>query len=90
MAARYGGEEFLILLEGAETSEAVQTADRIRNVIESIETDHNGQKIKFTISIGVAQIKAMYKAKKTGRNRTVAAENISPKVVPYRDSQQEK
>jgi len=105
MAARYGGEEFLILLEGAETSEAVLTAERIRNVIESIETDYNGQKIRFTISLGVAQIsspeqnvddlvgladEAMYKAKKTGRNRTVAAENISPKVVSYRDSSQEK
>jgi diguanylate cyclase (GGDEF)-like protein len=105
MAARYGGEEFLILLEGTETSEAVLTAERIRNVIESIETDYNEQKIRFTISIGVSQIsspeqnvddlvvladEAMYKAKESGRNRTVAAEKISPKVVPYQDKPQNK
>lgn len=100
MAARYGGEEFLILLEGTESNDAVTTAERIRSVIENSETDYNGKKIKFTISIGVAQIsspeqdvddlvqladEAMYKAKESGRNRTVAAEKISPKVVPYRD-----
>lgn len=102
MAARYGGEEFLILLEGSETDEAMQTAQRIRSVIENSETDYEGEKIKFTISIGIAQIsspeqsvddlvrladEAMYKAKKAGRNRTVAAEVISPKVIPYRGKQ---
>jgi diguanylate cyclase (GGDEF)-like protein len=102
MAARYGGEEFLILLEDSESDEAVQTAQRIRSVIENSETNYEGEKIKFTISIGVAQIssteqsvddlvrladEAMYKAKEAGRNRTVAAEEISPKVIPYRDKQ---
>ena len=104
MAARYGGEEFLILLEGTETNDAVTTAERIRSVIENSETEHNGKRIKFTISIGVAQVsspdqdvddlvqladEAMYKAKQAGRNRTVAAEKISPKVVQYRDRQSE-
>lgn len=102
MAARYGGEEFLILLEGSESSEAMQTAERIRSVIENIEIDYNGEKIKFTISVGVAQIsntgqtvddliqladKALYKSKDEGRNRITAAENISPKVIHYKDRQ---
>ena len=92
-AGRYGGEEFLIILDGTREREAQQTAERIRKAVEESEVAVEGKTIKVSISIGVATIsntidteagliseadKALYDAKKAGRNRVVLS---TPKVV---------
>ena len=82
--ARYGGEEFLILLPDTPYERAKEVAQKLRKKVEEsfVET-HNGKKVRFSVSIGVATIhkedsyetlmhnadKALYQAKESGRNR---------------------
>lgn len=87
IAGRYGGEEFLILLPETMLPNALETAERLRSLI-----DHHGfyckdQCLHITISAGVAEAQpqdstldallervdqALYRAKAAGRN-TVAS-----------------
>jgi diguanylate cyclase (GGDEF)-like protein/PAS domain S-box-containing protein len=55
---RYGGEEFCIALPGASLKQALKTAERARNHIESLIFSSNGDSgnISITSSFGVASI----------------------------------
>ena len=82
IAARIGGEEFAILMPSTDTAGALIVAQRLRKNIEMLSFEHEGKKIKITISIGVAECcekntldqmmqnsdEALYNAKKSGRN----------------------
>jgi len=79
--SRWGGEEFMILYFG-KVDAAYILAEKIRNLVESLNLNDIPN---ITISLGVTQIKsdkekdlalkqvdeALYKAKKTGRNKTI-------------------
>ncbi|WP_455379876.1 diguanylate cyclase [Acidihalobacter prosperus] len=82
--ARYGGEEYVALLPESRASEAVIIAERIRKHISEMCQVRDYKPI--TISIGIAEFpnnaqslkdllscadRALYKAKRQGRNRTV-------------------
>lgn len=84
IASRWGGEEFLIMAEDSNLKQAVDTAERIRKIIENEQFTKD---IKVTVSIGVASIedypdisdidelisaadKKLYDAKRKGKNRT--------------------
>jgi diguanylate cyclase (GGDEF)-like protein len=83
-AIRYGGEEFLIVLPQVPYGRSLLRGNQIRQVIQQIEVEYNGKKMKVTVSGGVAGYPdhgttphevisnadlALYKAKQMGRNR---------------------
>ena len=95
-AYRYGGEEICILLPDADAKSAVSVAERIRKAIAKrpMRGDRN-QKVRVNISGGVAIFmkhmekqedlvaaadKALYKAKKAGRNQIQYARPRSREV----------
>ncbi len=85
---RLGGEEFALLLPNCSIKNGLLCAERIRNSIEEHGFSITGmeEQIRFTISLGVTQIKeddsvesalkrvdnALYKAKNEGRNRSIS------------------
>ena len=88
--ARYGGEELTVILPEVDESEALEMAERLRRLVESYRIPISADKqLGVTVSIGVATApvhgreitiltkradEAMYQAKRSGRNRVVAAE----------------
>jgi diguanylate cyclase len=80
---RYGGEEFLILLPGTGLESAIPMAERLLQLARAMAIDVDGQVVRLTVSIGIAQYnkgenwkdflkradKAMYQSKNSGRDR---------------------
>lgn len=85
---RYGGEEFVLLLPDIGLAEAVETIERLQRELTRKFFLHENDRILVTFSAGVALCnpeesqqdvlgradKAMYQAKKAGKNRVVAAD----------------
>lgn len=84
LAARFGGEEFIILMAATPLPKAVLSSERLRKKVEESEVElADGRKLKYTVSIGVAEWRpglrldeligfadmALYRAKSLGRNR---------------------
>lgn len=85
---RYGGEEFVVLLTETDINGSVVPLERLRKRIEEYPFKFNGEGLKLTISIGVADNlvestqelidnadKALYEAKGGGRNRVIVFNN---------------
>ena len=56
VAGRYGGEEFVVLLPDTDKQGALTFAERLRHAVESHEVQHEQHRIRFTISLGVADL----------------------------------
>jgi diguanylate cyclase (GGDEF)-like protein len=89
---RYGGEEFIVVLPGATIETARVIANRARRAFADTHRFVDGQLINATVSAGVASAshgmtleaiieaadKAMYAAKKAGRNCVKRADDDRP------------
>ena len=88
LAGRWGGEEFALLLPGTDLEGGRRLAERIRDMFEVKPlTGPDGEPIRVTASFGVASFPelssqtelvgaadaALYEAKRSGKNRVVAA-----------------
>ena len=86
--SRYGGEEFAVLLRRASAEQAIEVGERIRRAVVRLHPASLGIDEPVTVSIGVAVAgsgevaipglveradQALYRAKRLGRDRVVAA-----------------
>lgn len=56
LVARYGGEEFVVLLPDTMLADAVQVAERIRQLVREAPHRTSGAMLDVTVSIGVAEL----------------------------------
>ena len=87
MVFRYGGEEFLVLLSGTPREGAQLVGERLREAVQGLQCVAQGKPVKMSISLGCATLeagesadsllqradKALYSAKRDGRNRLAIA-----------------
>jgi diguanylate cyclase (GGDEF)-like protein len=85
---RYGGEEFVVILPNTDEKAALQTLDELREAFSLVRHISDGREFNVTFSCGVASFprqqtpatlseaadRAMYVAKRQGRNQVVLAE----------------
>lgn len=88
IAGRYGGEEFAIILTHTDAEGTAVIAERLRSKIEQLAVYFEGNEVRFSVSLGIAQLtqgmadhrlwieaadQALYQAKDSGRNRVSIA-----------------
>jgi diguanylate cyclase (GGDEF)-like protein len=88
LIARYGGEEFGIIMPYTDLDGALKLMERVRRLVEGKVFEGEGESCRITVSIGIAagqpQLgateivkladRALYVAKKNGRNQVVCNE----------------
>ena len=88
--ARYGGEEFVVLLRNPSPAVALDVGERVRTAVRELDLGRLGVRV-VTVSVGVAVAheadqpitelieqadRALYRAKRAGRDRVVAAQRL--------------
>ena len=91
VVGRMGGEEFALILPETDPQGAMLTVERLREYLSELAIPIDSGTLTVTVSIGVTTVRdpsdtiegalkradeALYKAKGSGRNRTVAYENM--------------
>lgn len=82
VAARYGGEEFAVIMPNCQGAATQAAAERVRQAVEKMTIEFEGQRLRVTASIGVAEScgepseealirradEGVYASKQAGRN----------------------
>ncbi len=83
---RFGGEEFVVILTETDINQSIIPLERFRKTVETLDLNYHGQPVNITVSIGACQLtpdihskdillektdNALYKAKNSGRNKTI-------------------
>jgi diguanylate cyclase (GGDEF)-like protein len=85
--ARYGGEEFVVLLRNPAAGVSVDVAERVRSAVRALDlSEHGVGEVSVSVGVAVASSpeeriadlieqadRALYRAKRAGRDRVVAA-----------------
>ena len=85
--ARYGGEEFVVLLRNPSREIALEVGERVRAAVRALDLRDLGvAKVTVSVGVAVAQLpdepitdlikaadRALYRAKRAGRDRVIAA-----------------
>lgn len=96
LVARYGGEEFAVMLPTTTSTVAFEIARRLRTRLSETTFVFDNRILRLTASIGIAQSgdalksatelvrradQALYRAKKSGKNRTCVYAAKSPEIL---------
>lgn len=93
--ARLGGEEFAVILPGCDAQAAIRMAEEAMNRIRKEVFVHEKFEIRFTVSMGIAEVlpgekadalykradEALYESKQTGRNKYTVSQGSQIKRV---------
>ena len=98
LVARYGGEEFAVMMPETALQDGIAFAEKIRQLIESTPLETQAGPVTATVSVGVASVphsrihsakeliiaadKALYRAKRNGRNQVQAEKRRDPARAP--------
>jgi len=92
VVGRFGGEEFVVVMPGADEDAGAVIAERVRQRMETLRLGEATGDLALRVSVGVAMRRerddryvhvlreadrALYEAKRTGRNRVMAASTMA-------------